>query len=219
MRHFLISYTCEKGTGRAFATIEGQVTEDVILAWEVKTADDLGVIKVGITNFVELEPSQVVKAEALPYWPPCNEACDPEFHGSRNRHCACDRAKKAMSSILGREVVSQSQVRAGHSEMSDADYPKDRVTELEVKALVEDSTLQPVHGDVLPPIGSTVLIHLARSDSWVPHTVVGYYAWPDLGGNTGLHRLFIRVKDADGYLNARLLEDVITLEQKSENKS
>ncbi|ENZ1687438.1 hypothetical protein ACGHBB_000509 [Pseudomonas aeruginosa] len=70
--------------------------------------------------------------------------------------------------------------------------------------------LEPVDGDVLPKIGSTVLIHLARQDEWVEHTVVGYYAWADLGGNDRLHRLFVRVRDRDGYLNVRLLKDVRT---------
>lgn len=68
--------------------------------------------------------------------------------------------------------------------------------------------LEPVEGDLLPAIGEEVLIHLARSDKWVPHRVVGYYAWGDHGGNDSLHRVFVRVVDADGYPNARLLKDV-----------
>ena len=68
--------------------------------------------------------------------------------------------------------------------------------------------LEPVHGDVLPPIGTEVLIHLASLDKWVAHRVVGYYAWPDLKGNASLHRVFVRVVDRDGCLNARLLRDI-----------
>jgi hypothetical protein len=68
--------------------------------------------------------------------------------------------------------------------------------------------LEPVAGDVLPPIGESVLIHLASQDEWVEHQVVGYYAWPDLGGNKNLHRVFVRVRDADGILNSRLLCEV-----------
>lgn len=71
--------------------------------------------------------------------------------------------------------------------------------------------LTPVHGDQLPPIGSKVLIHLASCDDWVEHTVVGYYAWGDLDGNEYLRRVFVRVRDADGHLNARLLKDVRTV--------
>ncbi|PIB40715.1 hypothetical protein AOA59_27210 [Pseudomonas sp. 2822-15] len=70
--------------------------------------------------------------------------------------------------------------------------------------------LDPVNGDQLPAINSKVLIHLSSCDAWVEHTVVGYYAWEDLGANEYLHRVFIRVRDADGYLNARLLKDVRT---------
>ena len=68
--------------------------------------------------------------------------------------------------------------------------------------------LEPVHGDELPPIGSKVLIHLASCDEWIEHTVAGYYAWGDLDGYEHLHRVFVRVRDSDGYLNARLLKDV-----------
>lgn len=68
--------------------------------------------------------------------------------------------------------------------------------------------LPPVEGDVLPPINSRVLIHLNSSDSWVPHTVVGYYVWPDRNGSTSLHRVNVRVRSDDGYLNARMLSDI-----------
>lgn len=68
--------------------------------------------------------------------------------------------------------------------------------------------LEPVSGDVLPAVGSTVLIHLGSSDRWVEHTVVGYYAWEsDKGGNSA-QRVFVRVQDKDGYVNSRLLQDI-----------
>jgi len=68
--------------------------------------------------------------------------------------------------------------------------------------------LEPVSGDVLPAIGTPVLIHLNSVDKWVPHTVVGYYVWPSLEGNDGLHRVFVRVVDSEGILNARMLKDI-----------
>jgi hypothetical protein len=73
--------------------------------------------------------------------------------------------------------------------------------------------VEPVEGDLLPPVGSKVLIHLARQDAWVEHTVVGYYVWGALShqvkdGEKDAHRVFVRVKDANGYLNARLLSGV-----------
>lgn len=74
------------------------------------------------------------------------------------------------------------------------------------------SGLEPVHGDVLPAVGSQVFIHLATPGVWAEHTVVGYYAWPDLDGKESLHRIFVRVRDSAGYLNARLLKDVRTPE-------
>lgn len=78
----------------------------------------------------------------------------------------------------------------------------------EVCEAVGQLGLEPVYGDVLPQVGDAVLIHLGRSERWVKHTVVGYYVWKDLGGSDSLHRVFVRVKSADGYLNARMLKDV-----------
>jgi hypothetical protein len=66
--------------------------------------------------------------------------------------------------------------------------------------------LPPIDGDMLPPIGAVVQIHLASADAWVDHTVVGYYVWPPVA-NSGV-RVHVRVADAEGYLNARLLTEV-----------
>lgn len=75
--------------------------------------------------------------------------------------------------------------------------------------------LEPVEGDQLPRVGTKVLIHLASRDEWVEHTVEGYYVWGALScqvkdGEKNAHRVFVRVRDADGYLNARLLSEVRT---------
>ena len=83
----------------------------------------------------------------------------------------------------------------------------ERVIEL-LNAKYQPPEPEPVEGDLLPAIGEEVLIHLASLDAWVPHTVTGYYAWGDHGGNSSLHRVFVRVVDAAGYPNARLLRDV-----------
>lgn len=81
----------------------------------------------------------------------------------------------------------------------------------ENEALRRDvAPLDPVGGDRLPQVGSKVFIHLSREDAWVEHTVAGYYVWRSLGEDLNLHRVFVRVRDADGYLNARLLKDVRT---------
>jgi hypothetical protein len=73
--------------------------------------------------------------------------------------------------------------------------------------------LEPVDYDLLPPVGSKVLIHLARQDEWVEHTVTGYYVWPAhkhqvKEGEKNAHRVFVRVKDGNGYDNARLLSEI-----------
>lgn len=35
--------------------------------------------------------------EALPYWEPCNPACDPELNGFRDRRCHCAQARAALA--------------------------------------------------------------------------------------------------------------------------
>ena len=66
-----------------------------------------------------------------------------------------------------------------------------------------------VDGDILPPVGASVAIHLASCDKWVDHTVVGYYVWGPLGGiDSSYSRVFVRVLDDQGILNARILKDV-----------
>lgn len=68
--------------------------------------------------------------------------------------------------------------------------------------------LEQVEGDLLPPIGSKVLVYLNSPDSWVEHEVIGYYVWPSFGGDSSLFRVNVRVIDKDGYLNARCLQDI-----------
>lgn len=72
--------------------------------------------------------------------------------------------------------------------------------------------LEPVEGDLLPAIGSKVLIYLARQDEWVEHAVVGYYVLGGMDRDERMHRVFVRVVDADGILNARMLRDVRPVE-------
>lgn len=73
----------------------------------------------------------------------------------------------------------------------------------------EPEALDPIEGDLLPPIGEKVLIHLASRDEWVEHEVIGYYVWGDHGGGRYLHRVFVRVRNSEGVQNARLLSEVI----------
>ena len=87
------------------------------------------------------------------------------------------------------------------------------IADLRTRLAREERALEPVEGDLLPQIGSKVLIHLTRRDAWVEHTVVGYYVWFALSHQVkddkkNAHRVFVRVKDADGHYNARLLSEV-----------
>lgn len=73
-------------------------------------------------------------------------------------------------------------------------------------AALTKAAISRVDGDRLPALGTKVKIHLGRQDAWIEHVVVGYYVWPGLKGSGW--RVFVRVRDAAGYLNARNLEDV-----------
>lgn len=100
-----------------------------------------------------------------------------------------------------------------------SDYYREEIARLRAQLNVANEALEiaqgdnpnafNVAGDLLPPIGSVVEIHLASIDKWVKHKVVGYYAWPDLGGDKSLHRVFVKVADLNGgHFNARLLKDI-----------
>lgn len=70
------------------------------------------------------------------------------------------------------------------------------------------SQQEPVHGDVLPPIGSTVYIRHGRDDDAHACTVTGYFAWVDLEGSNLLHRVFVQmVYEGTDVRQARLLRD------------
>ena len=78
---------------------------------------------------------------------------------------------------------------------------------------VEQVALEPVSGDLLPAVGSKVLIHLGRQNEWVEYMVAGYYVHRALKhqineGEKHAHRVFVRVVDTKGNDNARLLADV-----------
>jgi hypothetical protein len=133
--------------------------------------------------------------------------------------CEAAFAKSASPAVVLELIAALSAVTAERDRLrEDRDSQQrvciaemEKVSQLraEVEALRKAAEpLEPVHGDVLPPIGSKVLIHLASCDEWIEHTVAGYYAWGDLDGDEYLHLVFVRVRDSAGYLNARLLKDV-----------
>lgn len=78
----------------------------------------------------------------------------------------------------------------------------------EMLTLPADQTgLSPIEGDQLPAMGEPVHIQLSKG-KWEPYRVVGFYALADLGGNHGLHRVFVRLVSATGTENCRLLCDI-----------
>ena len=67
---------------------------------------------------------------------------------------------------------------------------------------------EPVHGDVLPPVGGRVFIRHGRDDDTHACIVTGYYAWGDLKGDKHLHRVFVRmVYEGTSIEQARMLCD------------
>lgn len=128
----------------------------------------------------------------------------------------CESKIKAPAKINGIRITNHDgEFYIGVKQVGCSTYKQDSMRHTAADALARAGELlgvapelQPVHGDLLPPVGSKVMIHLGRQDAWVEHTVTGYYAWGDHDGNDSLHRVFVRVVDADGYPNARLLKDV-----------
>lgn len=80
----------------------------------------------------------------------------------------------------------------------------------EIKLMVDfyeaNKNLDDVPGNVLPPIGATVQIHLASRSAWVEHTVVGYYVTI---AQDRTYQINVRVIDENGYENARYLGDIV----------
>jgi hypothetical protein len=113
-------------------------------------------------------------------------------------------------------VVQGSSIKRGQPETIKSINPgyKWALSEDAKRAILESThppKMEPIAGDILPQLGEQVLIHLARQDQWVPHIVVGYYVWPGLDEPTAF-RVNIRVRDEQGYLNARSLEEVRKLD-------
>jgi hypothetical protein len=66
--------------------------------------------------------------------------------------------------------------------------------------------LEPVHGDLLPPVGSRVFIRHGRDNDAHACLVTGYYAWSALDGNPSHPRLSVRlVYEGTDITNARSL--------------
>lgn len=55
------------------------------------------------------------------------------------------------------------------------------------------AALDPVEGDVLPPLGARVWIRHGRDDDAHACIVVGYYVWPALSKEKYSHRVFVRL--------------------------
>lgn len=60
--------------------------------------------------------------------------------------------------------------------------------------------------DSMPVIGAKVKIHITRPDTWIEHTVVGYYTITDV--TTGATTIFVRVMDTAGFLTAREINQI-----------
>ena len=137
----------------------------------------------------------------------CPDCCDTPSYCSSVRRCT---AKDASPSRECGEPQGAAFERAAQEAeyVLNANLRADTIP-ARIRSLAASApTLEPVHGDVLPVIGEQILIHLASADVWEPHTVVGYYVWPDLRGDSFLQRVFVRVRHSDGTMNARMLRDI-----------
>jgi hypothetical protein len=123
--------------------------------------------------------------------------------------------RKAIAEAEKQEPVAWIEHHKGGDNLNweEVNHPYAKATPLYTHPQPQREPLTPVEGDLLPPVGSKVLIHLARQEEWVEHTVVGYYVWGGLDGrDERMHRVFVRVVSANGFLNARMLRDVRPIE-------
>jgi hypothetical protein len=169
--------------------------------------------------------------EGLPHTP-SKEYSDAYFFRAVLRAAKSDHPSNAMFTNIhqNRERFSAENVKAALDRSSESKpeilVVNDQGNEVAIRrrddgkwemvgAFIESDPLEPVSGDLLPPIGSTVQIHLNSRNAWVDHTVVGYYVYGALAhqvkgdpAQSNAHRVFVRVVDAEGTPNARLLSEV-----------
>lgn len=53
--------------------------------------------RAGWNDCLAAAPAAPVAVQPLPYWAPCNPACDPELNGSRSKLCDCAQATAALA--------------------------------------------------------------------------------------------------------------------------
>lgn len=89
-------------------------------------------------------PAAPVAQEPLPYWAPCNPACDPELNGSRSKLCDCAQATAALAAP---PAALTRQPDAGHELFAEL---YQILGELGATEAVLDQVLAASHGDPLP---------------------------------------------------------------------
>lgn len=85
-----------------------------------------------------------VAVQPLPYWAPCNPACDPELNGSRSKLCDCAQATAALAAP---PAALTRQPDAGHELFAEL---YQILGELGANEAVLDQVLAASHGDPLP---------------------------------------------------------------------
>ncbi len=76
-------------------------TLEMVEAFKARaTATSRGtILNVGnaLNDAIAAAPAAPVAVQPLPYWAPCNPACDPELNGSRSKLCDCAQATAALA--------------------------------------------------------------------------------------------------------------------------
>lgn len=79
---------------------QGQCCGDPDAAWgaeDQRIMDALAPAQRELSALLAAAPAAPVAVQPLPYWAPCNPACDPELNGSRSKLCDCAQATAALA--------------------------------------------------------------------------------------------------------------------------
>lgn len=123
----------------------------------------------------------------------------------------CSHALWPLIEAYAKSVADQAQNPSHESAKAYAKLARSNLQDA-LSEMTRSDGLPPVEHDLLPPIGSQVLIHLSSRNEWVEHAVVGYYVWGDLDHDPRLQRVNVRVVSSSGHLDARMLADIRRLD-------
>lgn len=123
---------------------------------------------------------------------------------SKELHAAAVQARAALASFAKSATIKRQHPKRHAKGLA----ALEALTAALAADLAEAEELEPVYGDLLPPVGSRVYILHGRDKDAHACLVTGYYAWGNLGSDKHLNRVFVRlVYEGTKTTNARLLSE------------